>query len=90
MFTKNIYTVSTGEQYEKARDGGYYVIWEIGNRRPIDEDHYELYLDWIALGNTPATVDVTPAVVEQIDYITVVERLDAIEGAFLDYLLTVI
>jgi hypothetical protein len=60
MFDKHIYVTATGDYREKNDGTNYYIIWEISERRPIDTDNYALYLDWIAAGNTPPVVDVTP------------------------------
>jgi hypothetical protein len=88
MFQKHTYGTATGGLYEKPGVTGYYRIWEIANSRYIDEDHYVPYLEWIGLGNTPEVIDITPPVVEQVDNITLDERISALESAFLDDLLT--
>ncbi len=62
MFEKR-YKAQTNELYEYHDETGYYNIWEVCNGRPIDEQLYKSYLDWIATGNTPRVVEYIPPVV---------------------------
>jgi hypothetical protein len=88
MFEKHTTTAPTGDKYEKPGITGYYRIWETENFRYIDIDKYEPYLQWIAAENTPQVVDIDPVITPPSSELTISERLDALESAFLDDLLS--
>jgi len=87
MFKKHIYVTSTGDYREKNDGTNYYVIWEIANNRAIDTDNYRPYLDWIAAGNTPEVVDITPDPPIIDTNPTTEERLTAVEQYLVEQLL---
>lgn len=79
MFQKRIYVVSTGDPRERNDGTNYYVIWEISVGRPIYPEYYAPYLDWIAAGNTPEVIDITPTPPVTDTNPSTEERLTAVE-----------
>jgi hypothetical protein len=89
MFQKHTTTTATNEQYEKTDGTVFYRIYEVENGRYINSDMYALYFDWIAAGNVPEVIDVTPVVIPPIVDLnpSTEERLTAVEQYLVEQLL---
>jgi len=86
-FKKHITTIATGHIYEKPGSTGYYRIYEVENSRYIDADKYVAWLEW---SGTPEEINVDPAPTPEPEpqLPTLEDRMDALEGAFLDDLIS--